>query len=474
MAIPFVPGAINPDASWLSGQDAPGPGVHADFYYQTSNNQIWQRTSNGWQIVTNEPVGPPGPQGPPGPKGEQGVRGENGAAGADGTPTSATNVTWSNTQVYLLGAETVQAAIENVVFDWIHSYCEARLTLTSGTAVTTLDVTGAGTLYWTPYMGKHVALYDGEIWRKYHLTELGLALSVTSGTNYDVFAFATADTAASTDTGANTITFTEAQGWATGSLVTVNATGGGLTALTAYWWKAATATSGSFHPTLADALAGTNTVDLTASITATVVGVSLELTAWTSDTARATALTTVEGVYVKSGATTRRYLGTIRASGSNTCEDSAKNRFVWNHYNRRPRVLFCTPGDDATHTYTTATWRGFNDDATVGGTRFQIVLGLAEDPIVMTNWTVVFNSSADWAFGGIGVDSSSANSAQLRGGFGFQGMAQYSAVPAIGYHYYQMLEVSKAIGTTTWYHTLVSAIGAGREPQTAMIGHIWG
>ena len=115
--------------------------------------------------------------------------------------------------------------------------CGGRLTLTSGTPVTTADVTGAGTLYYTPYVNGQIALYDGSsTWTVYTFTERSLALTVTSGKNYDVFAYNNS---------------------------------------------------------------GTVTLELSA--------------AWTNDTTRADALTTQNGVTVKSGATTRRWLGTIRA-----------------------------------------------------------------------------------------------------------------------------------------------------------------
>jgi hypothetical protein len=43
---------------------------------------------------------------------------------------------------------------------------------------------------------------------------------------------------------------------------------------------------------------------------------ALDLVAWTNGTTRATALARQDGVLVKSGATTRRYLGTLRTTGT--------------------------------------------------------------------------------------------------------------------------------------------------------------
>ncbi len=65
-----------------------------------------------------------------------------------------------------------------------------RLTLTSGTPIMSGNVTGASTIYFTPYEGNAVYLYDGQTWVAHELAEVGLALSaLTSGKNYDVFLY---------------------------------------------------------------------------------------------------------------------------------------------------------------------------------------------------------------------------------------------------------------------------------------------
>lgn len=69
-----------------------------------------------------------------------------------------------------------------------------RLTLTSGTPVTTADVTGATTLYYTPHLHDMIVLYDSAdgSWKAYQFAELSLALgTLTSGRPYDVFAYLT-------------------------------------------------------------------------------------------------------------------------------------------------------------------------------------------------------------------------------------------------------------------------------------------
>jgi len=68
--------------------------------------------------------------------------------------------------------------------------CNGRLTLTSGTAVTTSDVTGATSIYFTPYLGNRISLYDGANWKFYTFTERTLALgTLTASLPYDVFIY---------------------------------------------------------------------------------------------------------------------------------------------------------------------------------------------------------------------------------------------------------------------------------------------
>src|SRR5690349_2342000 len=64
------------------------------------------------------------------------------------------------------------------------SIFQSRLTLTSGTPVTTSNVTGATTIYLTPYLGNQIWLYSGSVWVSYSLSEISLALgTLVSGKN---------------------------------------------------------------------------------------------------------------------------------------------------------------------------------------------------------------------------------------------------------------------------------------------------
>lgn len=62
-----------------------------------------------------------------------------------------------------------------------------RLTTESGVPVSTSDRTSQGTIYWTPYKGNRYSIYTGSFWITLSSSQLSLALTATSGSNYDVF-----------------------------------------------------------------------------------------------------------------------------------------------------------------------------------------------------------------------------------------------------------------------------------------------
>lgn len=71
--------------------------------------------------------------------------------------------------------------------------CQGRLTLQSGSPITTSDVTSS-VLYFTPYKGNRIALYDSlnSQWKFYSFSEVSLdmsSLGLTSDLNHDVFVY---------------------------------------------------------------------------------------------------------------------------------------------------------------------------------------------------------------------------------------------------------------------------------------------
>lgn len=211
-----------------------------------------------------------------------------------------------------------------------------RLTLTTGVPVLTAAVSGAGTIYYTPYEGQYVPLYDGT---KFVPTDMGGELSqaltdntkspaaVANNTCYDLFVW----------NDAGTIRCTRGPGWNTG---TARGTGGGTTELVR------------------------------------VKGILLNANAITNGPA----------------AQRGTYVGTIRTNGTATVDWStgsatagggAANIGIWNMYNRRP-VSIEVIDSTASWAYTTATNRALNGS---NGNRVSIVCGLAEDGIDLTLMT---------------------------------------------------------------------------------------
>ena len=74
------------------------------------------------------------------------------------------------------------AALDSVAFE-----PQFRLSLTTGNPNNSADSASVSTLYYTPYHGDAIQLYNGSAWKIYNLTELSLSLTLTSGKNYDIF-----------------------------------------------------------------------------------------------------------------------------------------------------------------------------------------------------------------------------------------------------------------------------------------------
>ena len=186
---------------------------------------------------------------------------------------------------------------------------------------------------------------------------------------------------------------------------------------------------------------------------------TLELTAWTNNTTRATDLVRQDGVLCKTGALTRRYIGTIRTTGTiGLCEMSfgslavggtAAKLFVWNACNRLESTA--QVGDTTNSwTYGTAAWRASNNSS---GMRANFVVGLQEDA-----FSASFGSGAAGASAAIGVgyDSVTAFSGTPATNVIGDGTMAYlfaaaSVVPAIGYHYVSAIENPTAAVSITFF-----------------------
>lgn len=256
---------------------------------------------------------------------------------------------------------------------------DGRLSLQSGTAVTTADYLAATLIYYTPYIGSQIALFDGVNWQSVIFTELSIAVPATTAQMYDLFVYSNSGIA------------------------------------------------------------------------------TLELLAWTNDTTRATALTTQNGVLVKAGALTRRYVGSFRTTAvSGQTEDSAAKRYLWNYYNRVTRALIRKETTN-TWNYTVATIRQANAST---ANQVEVVIGIAE-VFVDVSMTHAFQPNTNTnAAAGIGYDTTSAftggSGATQAMGTNLSGQLNCRLLhaPAIGRHFYSWNEYSEATaGTTAWFGT---------------------
>lgn len=184
---------------------------------------------------------------------------------------------------------------------------------------------------------------------------------------------------------------------------------------------------------------------------------TLQTVAWSSPTARATALARVGGTLVKSGDPTKRYIGTIQMSATSQCEDSAAKRYVYNQYNKMPRTLRVKDAT-ANWSYNSATLHAANAS---NSNRVALIngglTGIAELEVDLEVSTLPDLSGAKVA---IGVDSvttahadcvisSSAVAAIIP-------TARLNHHPAIGFHYFQWLE--SGLGPVTFSGGTLSGI----------------
>ncbi len=275
---------------------------------------------------------------------------------------------------------------------------QGRLTLASGVPVTVTDQLAKTTIYYTPYLGSAAPFWDGAGWTSVLLGELSLALDSDSGhtgyhqadKNFDLF---------------------------------LDHNGG--------------------SPRLVSG------------------------PAWTDNTTRGYSLTRVSGILLNAATMTVRfgtgsgdtvsiaaerltYAGTFRASANGQTELSAAKALLWNCYHRVSIGLHIIETADS-WTYTTASWHQANANA---ANQVAYVCGTAEDVADATVCGLSFNSSAAFVAVGIGVNSTSVNSA-CHFGTGattvvLQSTARYVGCPGLGYNTLVWLEISQAAGTTTW------------------------
>jgi hypothetical protein len=334
---------------------------------------------------------------------------------ANNKPTGATTISTGLDNNLRQIQATVRAEYDKTVPVLVPS---GRLTLTTVLPVTTADVTGATTVYYTPYASDTVVLYDGTNWVQFTFTELSQATTdntkspaaVANNSNYDMFVW--------NDSG--TLRCTRGPAW-------TSDTGRGTGAAT-------------------------------------------------------TELELFEGRYVNKVAITNGpaarkglYVGTIRSDGSAQINDSYAKRHVWNTYNRvlRPMRVFEAANS---WTYNTATVRQANANA---ANQLDFVRGLDEDAVwgeaYVASWGNNNAANTSTYQTSIGLDSTTArfdpSSSVLTANYtnaGSQGpqVASYEGFPGLGRHTLVWLEYASTTTTTT----IVGDSGSATERASGIYG----
>lgn len=272
-----------------------------------------------------------------------------------------------------------------------------RLTLATGTPVTTTDQTGKTTVYYTPFKNDQVVLWNGTTFAVRTFTELSQATTdatkspaaVAANKVYDMFVWLDG----------STLRCTRGPAWTSD---TVRGTG-----------------------------AGTSELEL------------------------------LNGKYVNKVAVTNGpaarfglYVGSVRSDGSSQINDSAAKRHVWNRFEKVQRFMRVL---DTTETwaYASTTIRQANGAA---ANQLDFLRGLDEDSVEAHVQAFVAGAAVLAATAALGLDSTSAFLAdQTARGFGTrEAAAGYDAVgsdwvglPGVGRHLLTWLECAGG-GSPTW------------------------
>lgn len=290
---------------------------------------------------------------------------------------------------------------------------QGRLTPTSGAPVISAGVTSGTSLYYTPYIGNLVPIYNGASMTPTEFSELTLSLVSAHAANtiYDVFVFSNS---------------------------------GVLTLATGPAWTTSTAGSGARG-------SGASTTQLT-RIKGLLVN-AVQITARNGSTTYSV------------GANLATYVGSIfidTAAGQISCHTAwgqSRRWAVWNAYNREPVVL--RAGDSTTSwTYNSTTIRASNGSSANSLTTF---MGLAEEPATLTFDQAVSGTAptTQGANNYIGVNSTTAGTGR-RGTYSVtcdgssvvvttsDMNARHTALPSLGANTYTCLERASS-GTVTLY-----------------------
>jgi len=171
---------------------------------------------------------------------------------------------------------------------------------------------------------------------------------------------------------------------------------------------------------------------------------ALEMVAWTSQTVRATDISLEDGRYVKSGSKTHLLLGTVCASSTTGIDDSTNRRFVSNTYNAVNKTSAMILTGENNHTYSTATWRAFNNSSNA---RFLFVSWIGS---ILFDVAISFNGSNVGGVGGVGLNTTTTTSVNISSNSGGSQRATGRVACGLGYNYASLNQISYGSATYNW------------------------
>lgn len=351
------------------------------------------------------------------------------------------------------------AGTKDVVIDRLESsiphvdpgLCGLRLSVSSTDPVP--DSTSGVKIWAVPYKGNKISLYNGYRWQEARVTTPpDLTAPASYFRLFDIWGYldsngALALEATSWDQRTGSIT-----GATNASPIVISATSHGLFAGDVVGIRSV---GGNTAPN--DQLWQVESATLTTFTLASSAGNGAYTsggTWYSTPNSRTTALATQDGVYVKSGDATRKYLGTAMTRESLTViyegPTPSTGRMLWNYYNRIPRQCYAQETAN-TWNYTTAAFRQSNYNV---NNRCLHVVGVREDAGQVTAQSRASNGTGATIACGIGWNQIGTNFAQILGG-GAATAAQNTAafwqgIPVVGLNLFNWLELSQAVGTTTW------------------------
>lgn len=312
-----------------------------------------------------------------------------------------TTIEWSSTGSKVSFGTIPQVAITPGPSDiQRQSEPQGRLTLQTLVPVMVTTQSGKTTLYYTPYVGNQVPLYDGVDMVMTDFAELSIATTDTTKNPAAIGVSKVNDWFVWNDAG--TIRLSHGPDWTSD---TARSAGTALVMVNGVLLNNAAITNGPGASR--GTYVGTTRSDVSSQLN------------W--------------------------ILGTVAAGGG------AASLMVWNAYCRR-RVGVMVNDNTDSWTYATAAWRAANNSATI---RVNYIMGLSEDGVVADYIGFGAQAGAVNAMIGVGVDSTVAFSgivggvlSNLTGAAGMHG--HYRGYPGIGVHFLSAIEYASG-ATATYY-----------------------